>query len=113
MADKLRNEVQITLAGQERTMRATFSAIRNIESALKMNLVPLIERYGLGDMGVTQAATIVFYGLQGFGDTRLKSVDEVGDAIVEAGLAAVAPAIVEFLNASLSGVTVGKPEATQ
>jgi hypothetical protein len=109
MADALRNEVGIDLDGQTRTMRATFASIRGIERDLKTNLVPLIEKLGRGDVGIEQAAVIVFHGLRGFGDTEL-NLDQVGEAILKTGLGSVMMPVVEFLSQAMQGVTLGKPQ---
>jgi hypothetical protein len=44
MADNLRNEVQIELAGETRTMRATFAAIRGIEADTGRSIIATINR---------------------------------------------------------------------
>lgn len=110
--EPLRNEVKITLAGEERTMRATFAAIRSIEGAMGKSMIAVINQFGGGDISVTDAATIIHHGLRGHGDTRL-TLDQVGEAIVEAGLNNVSLPIVEFVSRALGGVSVGKPEATE
>jgi hypothetical protein len=108
--DNLRNEVKISLAGEERTMRASFEVIVAIESATGKSMTALINQIANGDMSVTEAATIVHHGLRGFDDRRL-SYQEVGNAVVEAGLGNVSIPIVEFVSKSLNGVSVGKPQA--
>jgi hypothetical protein len=114
MTDILRNEVEIELAGATRTMRATFAAIRNIESALGKSMMAVIGSIGNnGDLSYTDAATIIFHGLRGNGDTRL-TLDQVGEAIVEMGMAKISVPVVNFVSQALSGVSVGKPaEAPQ
>ncbi|WP_197027136.1 GTA-gp10 family protein [Methylopila sp. 73B] len=106
--DNPRNEVSIELAGETRTMRASFAAIRNIERDLG-NILPLIDKIGQGNVGVDQCATIIFYGLKGFDDHRLTK-DAVGEAVMDRGLSAVMPAVVEFVTGTLKGVAVGKPQ---
>ncbi len=110
MADRLRNEVAIQLGGEERTMRATFSAIRGIETSLGVKILPLIDSLTRGEVGVTQCAVIIFHGLKGNDDTRLKNVDEVGEAIMEQGLPSVMAAVVEFIGKTMEGPEAGKPE---
>jgi hypothetical protein len=107
MGERLRNEVEITLKGEVRVMRATFGAIRAIERDLKINIIPLIMK--LSDLGLEQAAVIVFHGLKGYGDTSL-TLEEVGEAIMDAGLDNVLDPIVDFLANTLKGVSVGKPQ---
>lgn len=109
MTNPMRNEVSITLAGEERTMRATFTAIAAVEKALGRSMVAIINKVAGGDLGVTEAATIVYHGLRGNEDTRL-SYEQVGEAVVEAGLGNVSAAVVGFVSIALSGVEVGKPK---
>ena len=109
MADVLRNEVEIELSGETRTMRASFAAIRSIESALGRSIVAVINQIGQqGDLSFTDAATIVHFGLRGYDDKRL-TLEQVGDAIMGIGLAKVSVPVVEFVSLALSGVSVGKP----
>lgn len=109
MAEELRNEVAVTLDGAEYTLRATFAAIRGIERDLKTNLVPLIEKLGRGDVGVEQAAVIIFHGLRGNGDTAL-SLEQIGDLILKTGLGVVMLPVVNFLSYAMQGATLGKPQ---
>ncbi|MBY5698398.1 GTA-gp10 family protein [Rhizobium leguminosarum] len=112
--ENLRNEVKITLAGEERTMRATFSAIRGIEASLGKSIIAIISQSGNGDLSITDAVTIIHYGLRGYDDKRL-SLDQVGDAVMDVGFSAVSLAAIQFLSVALGGVSVGKPQeaATQ
>ncbi|MBZ9674554.1 GTA-gp10 family protein [Mesorhizobium sp. ES1-1] len=110
MANTLRNEVKIILAGEERTMRATFTAIRAIEKDVGKSIMALINQLGQqGDLSVTDAAVVIHNGLRGHDDNRL-TLPEVGAAILEAGLTNVSMAVVEFVSMALNGVSVGKPE---
>jgi hypothetical protein len=112
MENTLRNEVSITLAGEERIMRATFTAIVAIEKALGKSMTAIINQVAAGDISITDSALIVYHGLRGNQDTRM-SFEQVGEALVEAGMAAVSLPVVEFVSRSLSGVSVGKPEETE
>ncbi len=109
MSEPLRNEVTITLAGEERTMRATFAAMRGIEQALGQSVISLMSKIGNRDMGIGDTATIIFWGLKGFGDTRL-TFEQIGDAVMEAGLIPLALPVMEFIGKSMNGVSVGKSE---
>ena len=109
MSDVLRNEVSIELAGETRTMRASFAAIRAIEAALGKSMMAVINQVADSDLSVTAATTIIYHGLLGFDDKRL-SMDQVGEAVLAAGLTNVSLPIVNFVSRSLSGVEVGKPE---
>lgn len=109
METNLRNEVSIQLAGIERTMRASFTAIVAIEKAVGKSMTAIISQIASGDLSVTEAATIIHHGLRGFDDKRL-SFEQVGEAVVVAGLTNISTAVVEFVSASLNGVSVGKPK---
>jgi hypothetical protein len=111
MENARRNEFAITLAGQERVMRADFTAIEAIEKALGKSIIAITGQVAGGDLSVTAAAIIIFHGLRGNDDKRL-DYRQVGNAVVEAGLSNVSIAVVEFVSACLNGVSVGKPEGT-
>lgn len=113
MADKLRNEVNIELLGQTRTMRAEFDAIMAIERDLNKGIVTIVDEAAIGNIKLTDAAVIIFHGLRGFGDTRIKTVKEVGEAILEEGIDKIADKIVEFAGIVLKGVSLGKPKAPE
>jgi len=107
MSNDLRNEFSIELGGETRSMRATFEALRGIERDLKTNLIPLIDRFGRGDVGVEMTAVIIYHGLQGFGDSRL-SLNEVGKHVMEDGLSKLMEPVVRFLGQAMGGVSLGK-----
>ncbi len=102
------NEVTIELAGQTRTMRASFSAIVQIERVLGKSMTAIIDKVAASDLAITEAAHIIYHGLRGYDDKRL-SFEQVGEAIMERGLGEVSMAVVEFVSRSLNGVSVGKP----
>ena len=108
MSNDLRNEIKLTLAGEERTMRATFEEMCAIEQKLGKSVVALMSRIANRDFGVFETATVIFHGLRGFGDTRL-SFAEVGAAVMEAGVVPLASPVMEFIGTSMKGVKVGKP----
>lgn len=56
-----------------------------------------------------QAATIIFHGMRGFGDTTLK-LDEIGDLVLKTGLSEVMMPVVDFLSVAMQGVSLGKPQ---
>ncbi|MET4294713.1 hypothetical protein ABIB06_006546 [Bradyrhizobium sp. LB8.2] len=109
MSERLRNEYTITLKGEEHVMRATFGAIRGIERDLKTNIIPLLMR--LEQMGLEQAAIIVWHGLKGYGDTAM-TLDDVGEAILDIGLdnPDLMTSIVKFAGHALKGAEMGKPQ---
>ena len=108
----MRNEVTITLAGEERIMRATFTAIVAIEKQLGKGMTAIISQIADGDLSITESAYIIYHGLRGYDDKRL-TFDQVGDGIVAAGIGNISMAVVEFVSKALSGVSVGKPETPE
>lgn len=122
MGSAHRNEVSVTLAGKERTMRATFRAMSDIERDLKVNWLRFAQKMAEGDIGIGEMSRIIFHGLKGFGDTRSVmtdepgglTVDDVGTALLETGMDAVAPAIIQFIQIGFHGTKpVGKPDAVE
>lgn len=112
MANKLRNEVEITLAGVKRTMRADFEAMVAIENELNTNIVALITKFSRMDMGVGDAAAVIFYGLKSADSLDAMTMAEVGNAVMEEGLNNVMGTAVNFLRMALQGVRLGKSKET-
>lgn len=108
LATPLRNEVEIQIAGELRVMRATFTAIVQIEKQLGKSMIALTSRIANGDLSVTEAAYIIYYGLRGYDDKRL-SLEQVGEGVLAAGLSNMSMPVIEFLTMTLNGVSVGKP----
>lgn len=108
MTNPLRNEVAITLAGKERTMRADFGAIVAIERDTRRSM---LQHQLRGDISVTDMATIILRGLEAAGDKSL-SLDQIGNAILDAGMSseAIYKPVIEFIDKSTAGFSVGKPE---
>lgn len=109
MANERKNELDITIAGQKRTMRASFEAIEAIENVTGKSISMLVASVNGSDIGVGLATDVVFHGLRGFGDTRLTR-QEVGEAIIEEGIIKVGAPILQFLLIAFRGVSVGKSE---
>jgi hypothetical protein len=106
MANKLRNEIEITLAGVKRTMRADFEAMISIETDLRMNIVVLLTKLSQMDMGLKDAEVILFHGLHAFDSDVLRK--DVGEALMKTGLNNVMGPIINFLKLALDGVSLGK-----
>lgn len=111
MTDAMTNSVDIELDGQNRTMRASFAAIRGIEKDLGKSIISVVNNLGLNaDLSITDAATIIYHGLRGNADTRM-SLEQVGEAILKEGFNSSSLKVVSFLSVALNGVQMGKPEA--
>lgn len=107
----MRNEVQIDLGdGAPYTLRATFETIANLERDLNTNIIPLIRKFATQDIGLMQAALIVYHGLSGFGDTRL-SVNQIGEKIMKVGLSSIQVKLINFLGIAMRGIDAGNPPA--
>ncbi len=112
MTENLRNEVQIDLGdGAPYTLRASFDAVCGIERDLNTNLIPLIAKYGRQDIGLMQAAIVIYHGMTGFGDTRF-SVSQIGEKIMKVGLSGLQVKLIQFLGIAMKGVSVRNPPAT-
>lgn len=113
MADKLRNEISIDLAGETRTMRATFKTMRAIERDCKQSILAMVtQRFAQGEFGIDQAAYVIHHGLLGNEDERL-SFDEVGEEIMKVGLSDIGMKVLDFLSLALEGTSLGKSELRQ
>ena len=100
-ANPLRGEVEIMLAGKPRVMRPTFAAIMEIEAALG-GVVPLARRAAKGEFGLRDLAVVIHAGLKGAGGED--TLDEVGEAVLAAGVAHVTAPVRDFLTNVLSGL---------
>lgn len=109
MSNDLRNEVTITIAGEERTMRATFGALRAIEQTLGTSVLGLVKKAMHSELGIFETAVVIFNGLKGFDDTRL-SLEQVGEGVVIEGLNSVTMPVLDFIGKAMKGVQVGKPD---
>lgn len=107
--DPKRNEVTLQLAGETRTLRATFEAIRCIERDLGKSIVAAVGDLGAGDVSMTATAAIIFHGLVGADDKRL-TIQEVGNAIIGEPFKDASYAAAQFLQVALVGPSLGKPE---
>lgn len=109
-SDSINNSVTIILAGQERTLKATFKAMREIERVLQRPWASLGNMVVSGTMGVTEMATIIHQGLLGFNDTRL-SFDEVGEAVVAEGIQTLLDPVTSFILIGFRGAKVATAQA--
>lgn len=101
MVNRLRGEVALELGGEALALRPTFAAIMEIEDRLG-GIVPLASRAAAGDFGLREVTVIVWACLNG-ADDRKRSLDEVGERIMAAGLASVTPAVSALLTGILRG----------
>lgn len=101
MANSLRGEVSLMLDGEAVSLRPTFAAIMEIEHRLG-GVVPLAARAAAGDFGLKDVSVII-WATWNAADGVERSLNEVGERVTAAGVAAVAPAVRELLVRILSG----------
>ena len=110
MANPHRGEVEITLAGKTYTMRPTFEALCEIEDRTGVGLAVQLRRFAEGTFGVRDVAAILSAGIRA-SDKAAPGIDEIGQIIVEEGIAPFAEAIGVFLAGTVGAVRGGKVEA--
>lgn len=115
MANKLRGEVEIELAGEKWDLRPTFEALSNIESKLNKSIPEIVREQRQGSIRFNTVATIIWEGLIGANEGRPpisktrsgKSLryEEVGEMIVRDGLVRVISqdGLIMFLLHGLAG----------
>ena len=95
----VRGEAELTIDGQPRLLRPTFTALVAAEEELGP-LFALVERAGDGQLKLSEMATLFWHCLAERGAlTR----DQVGEAVMAQGLAASAKPLRSLLGAILKG----------
>ena len=99
VANGLRGEASLTIAGQLRLLRPTFAALVAAEEELGP-LFALVERAGDGKLALAEMAGLFWHCLADRGGlTR----EDVGEAVMQAGLAACARPLRVLLGQILQG----------
>ena len=99
MANALRGEASLIVAGCERVLRPSFSALVAAEDELGP-LFALVERAGDGRLRLAEMAALFWHCLDhGEGLTR----EQVGEAVMAAGLAGCAAPLGVLLKQILQG----------
>lgn len=102
----IRGEFKVQLAGQERTLKASFDAVEQLESGgLSKNIVLTLNDAAVGNVSMRDMTSLFAIGMKAAGDTRL-SRQEIGQAIFEAGFSNFIPVFVDYLVYCITG---GKP----
>jgi hypothetical protein len=94
-----RGEAEIVIAGQPRLLRPSFAALVAAEEELGP-LFALVERAGAGQFRLAEMAALFWHCLA---DRDGLSRDEVGDAVLEQGLAAASKPLRALLGQILQG----------
>jgi hypothetical protein len=99
VANSLRGEAAFPIAGQARVLRPSFAALVAAEEELG-SLFALVERAGDGRLRLSELATLFWHCLD---DRNQITRDEVGEAVLELGLAASAAPLRAVLGEILRG----------
>jgi len=98
-ANPIRGEAALQVAGRARVLRPTFAALVAAEDELGP-LFALVERASAGQLRLAELAALFWHCLaERDGVTR----EQVGEAVLAAGLAACAPALRGLLGQILQG----------
>jgi hypothetical protein len=98
-ANRLRGEATLEVAGRARILRPTFAVLVAAGEELGP-LVALVVRAGSGQLRRAELATLVWDCLA---EHDVIARDDVGDAVMTAGLAGCAPALRALLGQILQG----------
>jgi hypothetical protein len=95
----LRGEASLVVTGRTRVLRPTFAALVAAEDDLGP-LFALVERAAAGQLRLAELATLFWHCLA---ERDAIARDEVGEAVLAAGLAGCAPALRVLLGQILQG----------
>ena len=98
-ANPLRGEAVLAIAGIPRLLRPSFNALVAAEEELGP-LFALVERAGAGQLRLAEMATLFWHCLADHGTV---SREQLGEAVVDAGLAACAAPLRTLLGQILQG----------
>lgn len=100
VANPVRGEAAVRVRGEELVLRPSFAALVAAEGELGP-LFALIERAGEGKLSLSEIAALFWHCLREMPDGLTR--EQLGEALVEAGLAAVLPAVKRLLGQVLAG----------
>ncbi|MEG3163788.1 gene transfer agent family protein [Sphingomonas sp. PB2P19] len=100
MANPVRGEASVRVAGETLVLRPSFAALVAAEEALG-SLFALVERAAEGKLGIGEMVTLFWHCLRDppEGVTR----EQLGEAVIEAGIAAATPVLRVLLRQILQG----------
>ncbi len=99
-ANALRGEAALRVGARSLVLRPSFAALVAAEEELGP-LFALVERAADGRLALGELAALFWHCVRGRDETLTR--EEVGEALVEQGLAAVAPALRVLLGQILQG----------
>lgn len=97
-----KNSIIMTLAGAEYRLKPTFQAIMDVEERLG-GIVGLAVKAADGDFGLKEMTVIIWATM-----TERITFDQVGELILNEGIAAVSPIVRELLTLCLVGLNAGE-----
>lgn len=95
-----RGEVTLELGGKQYLLRPSFEALAEIEGALDKGIVPIVRQFMLGNYGIGDVYAVVAAGIKA-GDGRPPR--NLGQLLVDRGIAKVAQDLAPFLNRGIAG----------
>jgi hypothetical protein len=99
-ANPVRGEAALRVAGEPVVLRPSFAALVAAEAELGP-LFELVERAAAGKLSLAEVAALFWHCRRDAGAALTR--DGLGEAIVEAGLAAVTPVLKTLLHQVLAG----------
>ncbi|MBB3877941.1 gene transfer agent family protein [Sphingomonas pseudosanguinis] len=99
-ANPVRGEAALQVGGAELVVRPSFQALVAAEGELGP-LFELVERAGEGKLSLAEAAALIWHCLREVPEGL--SREQLGEALVELGLAALAPVLRQLLRQILGG----------
>jgi len=98
-ANSIRGEASIIVAGRPRTLRPTFTALVAAEDELG-SLYALVDRAGEGKLRISEVATLFWHCVS---DPKDLTREQVGEALIATGLAALSGPLRTLLSQILQG----------
>ncbi len=105
MANEVRGEVELDLAGETFALRPTFEALCTIENRLGAGILEVARRIAQHQIGLRDVTVIIVETARAAGHKAKEP--EIGARILDAGLCSVVPALVELLGRPLLGPPEG------
>ena len=100
MANKLKGETTLNLAGKDYKARLTINAIMQIEDACNMGIIKLAQNMSEGDIRLSQIISVLTPALRGGGnDFQEKDIINI---VQDAGIVKATTAVANLLASSLT-----------
>jgi hypothetical protein len=100
MANKLKGETTVNLAGKDYKARLTVNAIMQIEDSCDMGIIKLAQNMAEGDIRLSQIISVLLPALRGGGnDLQQKDIIKI---VQDAGIVKATAAVANLLALSLT-----------